>query len=32
MIDDFIPCLARDGFYSRVFKNVRAEYGPQPKE
>jgi hypothetical protein len=27
----FIPCLARDGFYSRVFKNVRQEFSPKPK-
>jgi hypothetical protein len=28
----FIPCPARDGFYSKVFKNVRAKYSPLPKE
>jgi hypothetical protein len=28
----FIPCLARDGFYSKVLKNVRKELSPQPKK
>ncbi len=28
----FIPCLARDGFYSKVFENVRAEFSPKPKK
>jgi hypothetical protein len=28
----FIPCLARDGFYSKVFENVRSEFSPQPKK
>jgi len=28
----FIPCLARDGFYSKVFENVRKEFNPQPKK
>jgi hypothetical protein len=27
----FIPCLARDGFYSKVFANVRAESVPNPR-